>query len=91
MTRGEHKEGMMKNGKFITLEGGEGSGKSTCIKFISTWLESQGIQYVVTREPGGTPLAEEIRNLIFSFAYFFLISSCFFSSLLNILISFIFV
>jgi len=66
MTRGEHKEGMMKNGKFITLEGGEGSGKSTCIKFITTWLESQGIQYVVTREPGGTPLAEEIRNLILS-------------------------
>jgi dTMP kinase len=55
---------MMKKGKFITLEGGEGSGKSTCIKFITAWLESQGIQYIVTREPGGTPLAEEIRSLI---------------------------
>lgn len=56
----------MKKGKFITLEGGEGSGKSTCIKFISTWLESQGIPYVITREPGGTPLAEEIRALVLS-------------------------
>ena len=56
----------MKKGKFITLEGGEGSGKSTCITFITAWLESQGIDYVVTREPGGTPLAEEIRELILS-------------------------
>ena len=56
----------MKKGKFITLEGGEGSGKSTCIQFISAWLESQEIDYIVTREPGGTPLAEEIRALILS-------------------------
>jgi len=51
-------------GKFISLEGGEGSGKTTAIQFIQKWLESQGIPYLMTREPGGTPLAEEIRQLI---------------------------
>lgn len=56
----------MIKGKFITLEGGEGSGKSTCIKYIKAWLESQNIEYIITREPGGTPLAEEIRNMILS-------------------------
>lgn len=53
-------------GKFISLEGGEGSGKSSAIDFIRSWLESQGIDYVITREPGGTPMAEEIRQLILS-------------------------
>ncbi|KZM39547.1 MAG: dTMP kinase [Marinomonas sp.] len=56
----------MRKGKFITLEGGEGSGKSTCIDFIKTWLDENNIEYIVTREPGGTPLAEEIRSLILS-------------------------
>lgn len=53
-------------GKFISLEGGEGSGKTTAIHFIQEWLESQAIPYVMTREPGGTPLAEDIRQLILS-------------------------
>ncbi|MCK7596885.1 dTMP kinase [Microbulbifer sp. CAU 1566] len=51
-------------GKFITLEGGEGVGKSTNLRFVTQWLESRGIEYVQTREPGGTPLAEELRGLL---------------------------
>lgn len=50
-------------GKFITLEGGEGSGKSTAIQSIETWLTEQNIDFISTREPGGTPMAEEIRAL----------------------------
>jgi dTMP kinase len=53
-------------GKFISLEGGEGSGKTTAIHFIQQWLESNNIPYLMTREPGGTPLAEEIRQLVLS-------------------------
>lgn len=49
---------------FITLEGGEGSGKSTAIKTIVPRLEALGYKLVLTREPGGTPIAEEIRNVI---------------------------
>jgi dTMP kinase len=51
-------------GKFITIEGGEGVGKSTNIAFIQSQLESKGIQCLITREPGGTPLAEEIREVL---------------------------
>lgn len=51
-------------GRFITLEGGEGSGKSTAIESIQAWLDSRKIPYIMTREPGGTPLAEDIRQLI---------------------------
>lgn len=51
-------------GKFISLEGGEGSGKTTAIHFIRQWLDDHHIPYIMTREPGGTPLAEEIRQLI---------------------------
>ncbi|NOQ17044.1 MAG: dTMP kinase [Methyloprofundus sp.] len=50
--------------KFITLEGGEGCGKSTNIKFIEQLLKDQGISVVLTREPGGTVLAENIRQLL---------------------------
>lgn len=53
-------------GKFITIEGVEGVGKTTNIAFIKTWLEQQGIDYVATREPGGTPLAEDIREILLS-------------------------
>ena len=49
---------------FLSLEGSEGAGKSTSLKFIKQWFESNGINLVVTREPGGTPFAEEIRNLL---------------------------
>lgn len=52
--------------RFITLEGGEGAGKSTQIKLLSTALERAGIPHIVTREPGGSPGAEAIRNLVVS-------------------------
>jgi dTMP kinase len=55
---------MAVRGKFITIEGGEGVGKSTNIAFVEQFLSSHGIQYLKTREPGGTPLAEELRNLL---------------------------
>jgi dTMP kinase len=54
----------MKPGKFLTLEGTEGVGKSTNLAFIRDWLASRNIQVVVTREPGGTPLAEQVRELL---------------------------
>jgi len=54
----------MLRGKFLTVEGTEGVGKSTNLAFIHTCLQSQGIDVVVTREPGGTPLAEQIRELL---------------------------
>ncbi|MCK5728088.1 MAG: dTMP kinase [Methylococcales bacterium] len=50
--------------QFITLEGGEGVGKSTNLDFIKCLLIKQGKQVVVTREPGGTPLAEKLRQLL---------------------------
>ncbi|WP_250657963.1 dTMP kinase [Alkalimarinus coralli] len=54
----------MKKGLFLTVEGAEGVGKSTNISFIRSTLESKGIKVVVTREPGGTPMAEEIREIL---------------------------
>lgn len=51
-------------GKFITIEGSEGVGKSSNVDFIKTFLEARGIEVVCSREPGGTPLAEEIRELL---------------------------
>jgi len=51
-------------GRFITLEGTEGVGKSTNLRFLADRLAAAGIPHVVTREPGGTPLAEEIRTLL---------------------------
>ncbi len=54
----------MDRGLFITIEGGEGVGKSTNIAFIQETLASKGIETLVTREPGGTPLAEEIREVL---------------------------
>ena len=51
-------------GKFITVEGVEGVGKSTNIQFVAEALRAAGKTVVCTREPGGTPLAEDIRNLL---------------------------
>lgn len=51
-------------GMFITLEGSEGVGKTTNLKFIQQYIESLGHQVLITREPGGTPMAEELRDIL---------------------------
>lgn len=51
-------------GKLITLEGTEGGGKSTNLKFIETWLQAKNIEVVTTREPGGTNIGEAIREIL---------------------------
>ena len=55
---------MTGTGRFITLEGGEGTGKSTQIRRLAAALETRGITVLATREPGGSPGAEEIRKLM---------------------------
>lgn len=54
----------MTRGRFITLEGIEGVGKTTQVTRVSAALSQIGIEHIVTREPGGTPLAEQIRELV---------------------------
>ncbi|MBE5741758.1 MAG: dTMP kinase [Clostridiales bacterium] len=54
----------MGKGFFITLEGCEGSGKSTQLKMLEEYLKKSGKSFIFTREPGGTPIAEEIRKII---------------------------
>lgn len=56
----------MNSGKFITLEGPDGSGKSTIAHYIVDYLTSHGIQTLYTREPGGTDLAEAVRSILLS-------------------------
>ncbi|MBN3004407.1 dTMP kinase [Chromobacterium alkanivorans] len=51
-------------GRFISLEGIDGAGKSTHLAFIRDWLAQRGVDAVFTREPGGTPLGEKIRELL---------------------------
>ena len=53
-------------GRFITLEGGEGAGKSTQSDLLAGWLAGQGVEAVQTREPGGSPRAEVLRELLLS-------------------------
>jgi dTMP kinase len=55
---------MSSRGLFITLEGGEGVGKSTNLAFLNNYLVNSGIDVVCTREPGGTQLGEQIRELL---------------------------
>ena len=50
--------------RFITLEGGEGVGKTTNLAFIEDYIKSKGISLVRTREPGGTPLGEKVREIL---------------------------
>ena len=51
-------------GRFITFEGGEGTGKTTQIKMLSKYLQSKGIEIVLTKEPGGTPIGQELRTML---------------------------
>ena len=53
----------MMRGSFLTMEGGEGAGKSTMMERVAAWLEAEGRRVVQTREPGGTALAEALREL----------------------------
>jgi dTMP kinase len=55
---------MTSRGKFITLEGGEGAGKSTLLAGLRQHLLGQGVDLVLTREPGGTPLGEAVRAIV---------------------------
>lgn len=50
--------------QFITFEGPDGSGKTSQLKLAAAWLESHGVPLLTTREPGGTPIGEEIRRLV---------------------------
>jgi len=50
--------------RFIVLEGGEGSGKTTQAALLSTWMESLGVEHLVTREPGGTAVGEAVRTVV---------------------------
>lgn len=51
-------------GRFITLEGPEGSGKTTAARHLAEWLRSRGREVVLTHEPGGTPLGDEVRRIV---------------------------
>ena len=53
-----------RRGRFITLEGVDGAGKSTHLAWIAEYLREGGHEVVVTREPGGTPFAEKLRALV---------------------------
>ncbi len=54
----------MSRGRFITLEGPEGSGKTTAARHLAEWLRARRVAAVLTHEPGGTPLGEEIRRIV---------------------------
>ena len=55
---------MSRQARFITLEGGEGVGKTTNLAFIEQYLRGHGLEVILTREPGGTPLGENVRSLL---------------------------
>ena len=55
---------MSARGRFITLEGPEGSGKTTAARHLADWLRGRGVDVVLTHEPGGTPLGDEVRRIV---------------------------
>ncbi len=55
---------MTARGRFVTLEGPEGSGKTTAARHLAEWLRARGVATVITHEPGGTPLGEEVRRIV---------------------------
>ena len=55
---------MNARGRFVTFEGIDGAGKSTQIAFIDGWLRARGVDVLLTREPGGTPIGESLREMI---------------------------
>lgn len=57
----------MSTARFITLEGGEGVGKTTNLDFMERWLAERGLPFIRTREPGGTPVGESMRKLLLGF------------------------
>ena len=61
---GTTRETRAARGRFITLEGGEGAGKSANLAFVRRWLQGRGVAVLETREPGGTPLGEQLRGLL---------------------------
>lgn len=57
-------EAAARRGRFITLEGPEGSGKTTAARHLAAWLREGGMEVVLTQEPGGTALGEEVRRIV---------------------------
>jgi dTMP kinase len=55
---------LTQRGRFVTFEGIDGAGKSTQIAFVDDWLRSRGVDVLLTREPGGTPIGETLREMI---------------------------
>ncbi|MBW4084862.1 dTMP kinase [Paenibacillus sp. S150] len=60
---------MAREGFFITLEGGEGSGKTTVLGRVAAYLQNHSMPYLITREPGGIEIAEKIRSIILDTAH----------------------
>jgi dTMP kinase len=60
----EHRQNVATHPRFVSLEGGEGAGKTTVLAALRIALQQEGFEVVSTREPGGTPLAEKIRGLL---------------------------